>query len=61
MPRDPKRINIVLKHIRKYWKKHTDERFFQMLWSIGFIDNHDDPYYKEDDALIRQIETSKQG
>lgn len=50
--RDPKRIPKVLKEIEKSWSKYPDLRFCQWL---HFITKLDDPFYLEDDELIKLI------
>lgn len=50
-PRDPERIKPLMKKLRKYWDKHPDLRFFQL---IAHVQNtamqryHSDPFFYED-------------
>ena len=46
--RNPKRIDRVLKLIKKIWKKYPDLRLFQLL---GNAFPAQDNYYVEDDDL----------
>ena len=34
--RDPKRIDVVLGEVAKFWKAHPDLRFIQMMNAIDF-------------------------
>ena len=54
--RDPARINEILSIIEKVWKKNPDLRLMQLLgncWTSGH-----DPYYIEDDELLKKIQQS---
>lgn len=50
--RDPKRIDIILKLIKKLWKKNPDYRLMQL---IGNCFDEGDLYYIEDDQLRDQL------
>jgi hypothetical protein len=54
--RDPERIDRILEKIRIHWKKHPDQRFWQILFNANrYLYDEDmkvnDPYYIEDDKL----------
>ncbi len=49
--RDPKRVEEVLDALRAYWQKCPDQRLGQILWNI----TGRDPFYLEDDELIKRI------
>jgi len=48
MKRDPKRIDRILKNIRKIWKANPDLRLMQLL---GNCFEGNDHYYEEDEVL----------
>ena len=48
MARDPKRIDRILKQIRKIWKENPDMRLIQIL---GNCFQGVDHYYEEDHVL----------
>lgn len=50
--RDPKRIPIVLEAIRKHWEKVPDWRLGQLIVNASSCD----PFYMEDDILIKNLE-----
>ena len=51
--RDPKRINRVLKLIKKYWKLHPDMRLTQLI--MNALQITEDPYYYEDEILEQKL------
>ena len=56
--RDPKRIDVVLGEVAKFWKAHPDLRFIQMMNAIDFSDRFtekrvpEDLFFLEDDAFL---------
>lgn len=52
IPRDPKRIDKVLKELSIYWKKNTDLRLAQI---IGNFAPMKDPYHYEDTELLNEL------
>ncbi len=52
--RNPKRIEDVLSRIRKIWHIYPDLRLGQLL--INVIGLGRDPFYVEDDDLVKMIE-----
>lgn len=50
--RDPKRIKPLLERIRKVWTKYPDLRLGQMVGNAY----RGDPYFIEDEALVKAIE-----
>lgn len=50
--RDPQRIEVVLGMIRRYWNKHPDLRFMQLL---QFALSDDDPFYVEDNVFMKRL------
>jgi len=52
--RNPERIKEILLLLEKYWSKHPDLRFFQMLDSLGFR-SEDDYFYTEDLEIIKKL------
>ncbi|MDX1279448.1 hypothetical protein [Oceanihabitans sediminis] len=62
-PRDPKRIEEILRKIGYLWMKTPDWRFFQLLYNHGLLIMSDkpgyirDPFYDEDDKLLKRLDT----
>ena len=56
--RDPKRIDIIIEEVAKFWKAHPDLRFIQMVNAIKFSKEYtdkrvpDDLFFLEDDAFL---------
>ena len=56
--RDPKRIDVILEEVAKFWKAHPDLRFVQMVNAIDFSDRFtekrvpEDLFFLEDDAFL---------
>ena len=56
--RDPKRIDVVLGEVAKFWKAHPDLRFIQMMNAIDFSGRFtekrvpEDLFFLEDDAFL---------
>ena len=56
--RDPKRIDVVLGEVAKFWKANPDLRFVQMVNAIEFSKKYtdkrvpDDLFFLEDDAFL---------
>lgn len=57
--RDPKRIDRILKKIRKQWKKYPDLRLFQLLLDVAGPKCV--PYYLEDFALEEMLDSNPFG
>jgi len=58
--RDIRRIDKILKKIRKYWKANPDLRLMQLLGNCW--EGNEDRYYTEDDELGRVLDvTYKKG
>ena len=54
--RNPKRIDVVLSHIGKYWHQHPDLRLCQIIFSaLSTTPLGDDIFYIEDEQLIMGI------
>jgi len=53
--RNRKRINIILKKIRKIWKKNPDWRFCQLFINILKIKDNGTIFYIEDDELLKKL------
>lgn len=51
--RDPKRIDKILKLIKKIWKKSPDLRLTQLI--MNALSMNSDPYYIEDDILEKAL------
>ena len=51
--RDPKRIKKVLDTIERVWSKFPDFRLGQLIFNAT---KQNDPFYVEDDVLIKQLE-----
>ena len=49
--RDPRRIDKVLKLIKKIWKQRPELRLMQLIGNV-FGPNSPDNYYKEDGELM---------
>lgn len=49
--RDPKRIYEVLEAVAQYWVLVPDQRLGQILWNLA----ERDPFYLEDEELIKKI------
>ena len=56
--RDPKRIDIILEEVAKFWKANPDLRFIQMANAIDFSGRFtekrvpEDLFFLEDDAFL---------
>jgi hypothetical protein len=50
--RSPCRIPKVLKKVRRIWKRHPDLRLGQLICNAC---GTRDPYYMEDDELVRRM------
>ena len=53
MPRDKNRIPEVLDLIKNIWDKNPDLRLMQLLGNL--FEHGYDPYYIEDDELIKKL------
>jgi uncharacterized protein YihD (DUF1040 family) len=54
--RDPKRIDIVLKELGKFWKKYPDLRLGQIVANISRDCGFDaDPFFMEDTELLEKL------
>ena len=51
--RDPKRINVVLRKIKKIWEQNPDMRLGQL---IGNVVDESAIYFIEDDDLVKHLE-----
>lgn len=51
IPRDPKRINLVLRLLKKYWTQHSDLRLGQLIGNLAGKDF----YFFEDDKLVERL------
>ena len=54
--RDPKRIDTVIEMIRSEWKKVPDWRLEQLIVNISRAAGLEDPFFLEDDRLMRILE-----
>jgi hypothetical protein len=52
-PRDPARIAELLSLLQAYWKRYPDLRLGQLVGS--FTENDKDPYFLEDEELIKKL------
>lgn len=52
-PRKPERIDVLLKLLEKYWKKHPNLRLGQIFCNMCKKD--EDLFYIEDDELIKRF------
>ena len=56
--RDPKRIDIILEEVAKFWNNNPDLRFVQMVNAIDFSGRFtekrvpEDLFFLEDDAFL---------
>ena len=54
MPRDPKRIAVILSRLRAIWEANPELRLGQL---IGNLNQHEvDMYYEEDISFIERLE-----
>lgn len=53
--RDPKRIDKVLKIIRKFWKSNPDLKLGQIIASTIPEEHFGDPFFVEDEDIINGI------
>ena len=53
--RDPKRIDAVIEAVRDEWKQVPDWRLGQLIVNIGRAAGYGDPFYLEDDMLMKVI------
>lgn len=54
--RDPKRIDLVLAEVKKYWEKHPDLRLGQILCNFGREVGMFEPFYLEDGVLLQLLQ-----
>lgn len=60
--RDLSRIDKILSSLKEYWNKNPDLRLGQILCNCSFIINGtDDPFYLEDEDLIKFLEGEDYG
>jgi hypothetical protein len=52
--RDPKRIKPFLEEVEKYWMQVPDWRFGQFIVN-WFYNLHVDPFYLEDDEILKSL------
>ena len=50
--RNPKRIPVILRALKKYWLANPDLRLGQIVVSLNF--GHD-PFYMEDELFIERL------
>ncbi len=53
--RDPERIDTIMEAVKKEWKKVPDWRLGQLIVNISRSAGIYDPYFMEDDRLLRTI------
>jgi len=51
--RNPNRMDVFLKEIKKQWQKVPDWRFGQLMYN--FIAATGDPFYLEEDKFIEKL------
>lgn len=51
--RNPNRIDPILRELAILWKSQPDTRLGQLI--VNLIKTHEDPFYIEDDVLMRRI------
>ena len=54
--RDQKRIDRILNLIGKYWKKHPDQRFGQMMINGGILEDNMRVWSNEDKGFEEFLE-----
>jgi uncharacterized protein YihD (DUF1040 family) len=55
--RDPKRINIILKHLKEIWIKYPDLRLGQLISNIA--PPQASIFYLEDDIMLKRLKEYK--
>lgn len=55
--RDPRRIEIILSEIEKFWIANSDLRLGQIIEIMRHISNANDTFYLEDDKLLDALIT----
>jgi hypothetical protein len=55
--RNPKRIDIVIEELRNLWKTIPDFRFAQLFMNLV---ETPDPFYMEDEFLLKRIREYKE-
>ena len=53
--RDPNRIDMIIEAVRNEWKKVPDWRLGQLISNISRAAGQPDPFFMEDDRLIKVI------
>ena len=53
--RDPNRIPKTLKAVEKLWKGNPDWRLGQLIVNIARSAGYGDPFFIEDDRLVKEI------
>lgn len=54
--RDPNRIEPILKELEKYWRKYPDWRLAQVICNLGREVGMFDPFYLEDNHLLKLLQ-----
>jgi len=55
--RDPKRIPQIMSEFESFWNQYPDLRFFQVVDLLANLAGYpEDPYYCEDDDLLKELE-----
>lgn len=58
--RNPERIPAVLAVVERYWRKHPDLRFGQLMQAVEIhlkqTYDHVDTYWMEEETLVRVLE-----
>ena len=53
--RDPNRIDSVIETVKEEWKKEPDWRLGQLIVNISRAAGYGDPFFMEDDVLMKVI------
>lgn len=53
--RNPERISVILDEIRKYWERNPDLRLGQIISNFGQKEGLSEPFYLEDDKLLKLL------
>ena len=56
MARDPDRIAVICGKLARLWAKYPDMRFFQLMAELIPAPFPQDPYYVEDDVVLKRIQ-----
>ena len=58
--RDEKRIPGIIAELEQVWKLYPDWRLGQLICNIGRAHGYNDPFYIEDDDILKELKNMRQ-